>query len=55
MKLIFLNNNFLKVYANNQQIYSNRLDSSYRRRVYLLAWGDESDCKIKFENIVFSI
>lgn len=47
--------NFLIVYANNQQVYSKQIESSYRKKIYLLAWGDYADCKVRFTNISFII
>lgn len=54
-KVTINSDNFLTVHINNQQIYSNRISPSYRKKVYLLAWGDEADCKIQFENIKVTI
>lgn len=47
--------NNLTVHVNSQQVYSNKIDSSYRRKVYLLGWGDHADCQVYFENISFTI
>jgi len=47
--------NFLIVYANNQQVYAKYIQSSYRKKVYLLAWGDYADCKVKFTNVSFIV
>lgn len=47
--------NSLAVFVNNQQVFSKRIDSSFRKKVYLLAWGDNADCKVKFTEISYSI
>lgn len=49
-------NNSLKVHIGKQIVYSKRIDSSFRQKLYLLAWADDSsDCRINFENIKFAI
>lgn len=48
-------NNFISVSVNNQLVYSNRLDASYRRKAYLLGWCDYASCKVKFTDIRHSI
>lgn len=47
--------NYLTVEVQNQVVYAKRIDSSMRKKVYLLAWGDESDCKVKFSGITYYI
>ena len=50
------NDKFMRVKVQNEVIFAQRIDSSFRRRVYLKAWVDTSpDCKIKFENIEYSL
>lgn len=46
---------WLKVLVNGQQVYNNKIQSLFRNKVYLLAWGDHADCKVKFTNIKYSL
>jgi len=49
-------NNFMQVKVQNEVIFAQRIDSSFRRRVYLKAWVDtHPDAKIKFRNISYSV
>lgn len=48
-------NNFLSVHVNNQQVYSNKIDSSYRKKIYLICWGDHANCKVRFSDITYTI
>lgn len=43
--------NFLSVFVNGQQVYFKRIDLSFRKKVYLLAWGDNTNCRVRFANI----
>ena len=45
--------NYLTVEVQNQVVYAKRIDSSMRKKAYLLAWGDDSDCKVKFSGITY--
>lgn len=45
----------LKVLVNGQQVYNTKIPSLFRNKVYLLAWGDHADCKVRFSNIRYSI
>ncbi len=50
------NNNFMIVKVNEEIIFAKKIESSFRRRVYLKAWVDTSpDCKVKFKNIKYSL
>lgn len=51
---INIDNNKLSVRANNQPIYSEKINPNFRKKVYLLAWGDHDDCKVKFTNISYT-
>jgi hypothetical protein len=49
-------NNSLKVHIGNQIVYSKRIESSFRQKLYLLAWADDANnCKVNFKNIKFAI
>lgn len=47
--------NYLTVEAQGQLLYARKIDASMRKKVYLLAWGDGSDCKVKFSGITYYI
>lgn len=47
------NNNFLRIGVENQSIYEKRIDSSFRKKLYLIAWGDSDNCKVKFTDIYY--
>jgi len=50
------NNNFMQVKLQNEVIFAQRIDSSFRRKVYLKAWADnQSDCKVKFRDIFYTL
>lgn len=40
--------NFLTIEVQGQVVYAKQIDPSWREKVYLLAWGDETDCRVKF-------
>jgi hypothetical protein len=48
-------NNFLTIEVDEQLVYAKRIDSSFRKKVYLLAWGDNSNCSVKFSSITYYI
>lgn len=49
-------NNFMQVKLQDEVIFAQRIDSSFRRKVYLKAWADDHlDCKIKFRNIAYAL
>jgi hypothetical protein len=49
-------NNFMQVKLQDEVIFAQRIDSSFRRKVYLKAWADDyPDCKIKFRNIRYTV
>ncbi|HMS22690.1 MAG TPA: hypothetical protein PKA38_02890 [Candidatus Levybacteria bacterium] len=46
----------MQVKLQNEVIFAQRIDPSFRRRVYLKAWADEKpDIKIKFRDISYSL
>lgn len=45
--------NYLTIEINGQITYSRRIDASFRKKAYLLAWGDGTKCRIIFSNIVY--
>ncbi len=48
--------NFMTVKVQGEVIFAKKIDSSFRRRVYLKAWVDANpDCRIKFKNIKYSL
>lgn len=50
------NNNFMQVKLQNEVIFAQRIDSSFRRKVYLKAWADNlPNCKVKFRNISYNL
>lgn len=50
------NENFMTVKVQNEVIFAQRINSSFRRRVYLKAWVDTSpDCAIKFKRIKYTL
>ncbi|OGM20434.1 hypothetical protein A2714_01230 [Candidatus Woesebacteria bacterium RIFCSPHIGHO2_01_FULL_38_9] len=54
--LIISNENFMRVKVENDLIFAQKVDASFRRRVYLKGWVDTSqDCEIKFKNINYSL
>lgn len=44
----------LKVLVNEQQVYNKKIQSLFRNKVYLLAWGDHANCRVIFTNIRYS-
>lgn len=49
-------NNFMQVKLQDEIIFAQRIDHSFRRKVYLKAWADDRpDCKIKFRNITYTL
>lgn len=49
-------NNFMQVWIQNELIFAQRINSSFRRRIYLKAWVDTNpDAKIKFRDIVYTL
>lgn len=45
----------LKVLVNEQQVYNKKIPSLFRNKVYLLAWGDDANCKVSFTNIKYTL
>jgi len=46
----------MRVKVENDLIFAQKVDASFRRRVYLKGWVDTSqDCEIKFKNINYSL
>ena len=49
-------NNFMQVKLQNELIFAQRIESSFRRKAYLKAWADSyPNCKIKFRNIKYTL
>jgi hypothetical protein len=49
-------NNFMQVKAQNEVIFAQKIEPSFRRRVYLKAWVDKyPDAKIKFRDISYLV
>lgn len=50
------NNNFMQVKLQNEVIFAQKIDSSFRRKVYLKAWADElTNCNVKFRKITYTL
>lgn len=50
------NKNFMQVKIQNEVIFAQRIQPSFRRRIYIKAWTDTSpDCKVKFKNITYAL
>ncbi len=47
--------NFVRIEVQGQVVYAKRIDPSLRKKAYLLAWGDEVDCRVKFSGITYYI
>lgn len=47
--------NFLTIEVQGQIVYAKRVDSSFRKKVYLLAWGDEANCRVRFSGTTYYI
>ncbi len=48
--------NFMKVKVQGEVIFAQKIDKSFRRRVYLKAWADDGDdCKLKFKKIKYTL
>ncbi len=47
--------NFLTIEVQGQIVYAKKVDSSMRKKVYLLAWGDEADCRVRFSGTTYYI
>lgn len=49
-------NNFMQVKLQNEVIFAQRINSAFRRKVYLKAWADDyPNCKIKFRDIKYTL
>lgn len=48
-------NNHLRININNQLVYNEGIPSNFRKKVYLIAWGDDNDCKVRFSEIKYSV
>jgi hypothetical protein len=49
-------NNFMQVKLQNEVIFAQRIDSAFRRKVYLKAWADDyPNCIIKFRDIKYKL
>ncbi len=48
-------NNFLTIEVNGQVVYAEGIDSSFRKKLYLIAWGDGVECEVKFSKIIYYI
>jgi len=49
-------NNFMQVKLQDEVIFAQEINFSFRRKVYLKAWADDRpDCKIKFRNITYTL
>jgi len=49
-------NNFMQVKVQNDVIFAQKINPSFRRRAYLKAWADDQpDVAIKFKNISYSL
>lgn len=47
--------NFITIEVQGQVVYAKRIDSSLRKKIYLLAWGDDTNCRVKFSGINYYI
>ena len=49
-------NNFMQVKLQDELIFAQKINSSFRRKVYLRAWADDRpDCKVKFRNVRYTL